>query len=138
MLDERDEHEPRTASEPCFEVTIKGEIDLGRCDELMDIVELYEGGSDVDVLIDLSAVTFMDSTGLGALAQLSRLARDRGGKVTVQNVAPRVEKVMRMTQLDHVIDVATGDVATGGVSAGGVDAEVIDLTATGGTPHAAQ
>ncbi len=121
MLEEIDEHELDVSPVACFEVTIKGEIDLGRRDELMSIVEVYESGDDVDVLMDLSAVTFMDSTGLGVLAQLSRLARERGGKVTLAHVDPRVEKVILLTHLDHVIDIAP---------------EAIDLSSREGQHHA--
>ena len=66
-------------------VVATGPAPLAREAELDGIVSTYLAGDPVDVVIDLAAVTFMDSSGLGFVARLYREAKDRGGTVTVTN-----------------------------------------------------
>ena len=86
-----------------FSAALAGEVDLARVPELHDLVEGYRNSPAVDVVIDLRDVTFMDSTGMGFMARLSRDASDRGGTVTVSHAPPDVERVIRMTGLDSIL-----------------------------------
>ena len=54
--------------------------------------------------LDLSHVTFVDSTGIGAMiALMNRLGRDR--RLEICGPAPMVRKVFRMTRLDTVFNI---------------------------------
>lgn len=61
---------------------------------------LYDSGPHLTV--DLSGVSFIDSTGLGMLVTVLREARDMGGSVVLVNVRPEVERVLSVTGLDHL------------------------------------
>ncbi|MEO9516706.1 MAG: STAS domain-containing protein [Paracoccaceae bacterium] len=64
-----------------------------------------ESGSDV-VVLDLSAVQFIDSSGLGAIvASMKQLGRDR--KLALAGLTPTVEKVFRLTRMDSVFPLFT-------------------------------
>ena len=53
------------------------------------------------VLLDLAAVTFMDSTGFGALvALLKQMGPD--GRIAVINVSPAVSRLFQITRLDSL------------------------------------
>lgn len=54
------------------------------------------------VVLDLAGVTFMDSTGIGALVQMSHDAEDAGATLTIQNPSDRVVRILEMTGLDAV------------------------------------
>jgi anti-sigma B factor antagonist len=63
-----------------------GELDIATVDALRQrlIAAVVRPG---DTVLDLSDVTFIDSTGLGAVIVADRLARERGGRLAV--IAPR-------------------------------------------------
>lgn len=55
------------------------------------------------VLVDLSAVTFMDSTGLGVLVAARRQARVFRGSFALVAPSPRVARVLSLTGLDKFL-----------------------------------
>jgi anti-sigma B factor antagonist len=58
------------------------------------------------LIADLAAVTFMDSTAIGALVQLHNAANEDGKRLVLVSVAPRVLRVLEITGLDTVFDIA--------------------------------
>ena len=58
------------------------------------------------LLIDMSAVPFVDSAGLGALIGGIRRARELGGDVTVACNRPTLIRLLRTTGFDRIVIVA--------------------------------
>ena len=54
------------------------------------------------IVLDLSNVTHVDSSGLGALLGAWTAARDKGCDLEIANLNPRVEKLVEITKLDTV------------------------------------
>lgn len=62
-----------------------------------------DGGSDT-VVLDLSQVQFIDSSGLGAIvAAMKQMGQSR--KLALAGLTPTVEKVFRLTRMDSVFSV---------------------------------
>jgi anti-sigma B factor antagonist len=59
------------------------------------------GGASIPMLIDLSEVSFMDSSGLGAL--VSSIKAAQGKDLALTGVQPAVRTVLRMTRVDRAI-----------------------------------
>jgi anti-sigma B factor antagonist len=57
-----------------------------------------------DVVVDLSPLEFVDSTGLGTLVGLYRRVRGRGRQIVLAGARPYVSRVMRVIKLDRVFD----------------------------------
>ena len=57
-----------------------------------------------DVRIDMESVTEIDARGLGMLAELTREARNSGGRVAVVRASPRVRKLLTLAHLDALLD----------------------------------
>jgi len=55
--------------------------------------------------LDLSEVTFLDSSGLGALISLNKTLRLRKGMMRLLNPAPNVRQLLELTRLDHVFEI---------------------------------
>ena len=51
------------------------------------------------VVVDMSQVTFIDSSGLSALLAGLRLARNHGGTVTLAGVSPSLRRIFDVTGL---------------------------------------
>jgi anti-sigma B factor antagonist len=58
------------------------------------------------LLIDMSAVPFLDSAGLGALIGGIRRARELGGDVAVACNRPTLVRLLRTTGFDRIVTVA--------------------------------
>jgi anti-sigma B factor antagonist len=99
-LDIKTEHGP----DQC-EITLRGEIDVYTAPKLKEqLVELIEGGCS-NVIVNLEAVTFIDSSGLGVLVSALRRARERDGAVRVVCTRDNILKIFRITGLDKVFPV---------------------------------
>jgi anti-anti-sigma factor len=57
------------------------------------------------VVLDMGGVTFMDSSGLGALLGSHRAAQQTGGSFLVRRPSHGVRRVLSMTGLDSVLQI---------------------------------
>ena len=55
------------------------------------------------VVLDLSAVPYMDSAGLGTLVLASGIAREQGGELRLCGVSERVAELIKMTRTDGLL-----------------------------------
>lgn len=85
-----------------FEAALHGEIDMDRADELHAIVNRFRISDCPSARVDLSAVTFLDSTGLGLLSSLRNTALERDGSVTLTATPPAVVKLLRLVGFDTI------------------------------------
>jgi anti-anti-sigma factor len=87
------------------EVTAAGELDFATHSVLFDALadEIDQGRA--RILLDLSGVTFCDSSGLGVLARVFRRTTERHGWLRVAAPGPRVRQTLEMANLDRMIPV---------------------------------
>jgi anti-sigma B factor antagonist len=80
-------------------VEVGGEIDLHSAPQLR--AELLKAAETVKprVVIDLSEVTFIDSTGIGVLVGALKRAREKGGALNFCGIQSRVKRVFEITGL---------------------------------------
>jgi anti-sigma B factor antagonist len=50
-------------------------------------------------------VVFCDSTGLGALVRLHKLAEQAGGKLTLARLRPQIDAAIKLTMLHRLLHV---------------------------------
>ena len=55
------------------------------------------------LIVDLHAVDFIDSSGLGALIGGLKAARQKGGDLRVADAGPQVLAVLKLTNLDRIL-----------------------------------
>ena len=82
-------------------VSVHGEIDLGCGSALGDALWAAQEGSR-DVIVDLSGVTFMDSTGLNALIGAYHRAPE-GGSLRVVGPSSAIRRVFDITGLSELL-----------------------------------
>jgi anti-sigma B factor antagonist len=85
-------------------VQVRGELDIRTCDRLERVAgaEADRGGK---VVLDLSELTFCDSTGLSGLVRLHRRAQAAGGTLVLRSPAPRVRNLLDLTGLDRLFPI---------------------------------
>jgi anti-sigma B factor antagonist len=80
---------------------VSGEVDVYAAPELRDrLTELLQGGH--SVVVDLTAVGFLDSTGLGALVAARTSATEQGASLPLVCTHQRILKLFTITGLDGV------------------------------------
>jgi anti-anti-sigma factor len=62
-----------------------------------------------DFVLDLSNVKYCDSSGLSALLVGNRLAKENDGKLTIFGINPAVEKIISISQLDTILNIASDE-----------------------------
>lgn len=96
-------------------VAVNGEVDVYAAPALRDgLTELLEDGS--SVVVDLTEVGFLDSTGLGALVAARTAAADKGGSLPLVCTHQRILKLFTITGLDGVFRIYDNvDAAVAGI-----------------------
>lgn len=84
-------------------VTCSGELDAASAPRVAEALSPLTSVPGCDPIIDLSAVDFIDSMGLGVIVTGLKHAREAQGGVSVVVSAPRVLRVFQLTGLDAVI-----------------------------------
>lgn len=81
-----------------------GELDLASVPRLRQEVLHLLGAGGRDVVLDLGAVDFVDSVGLGAVVAVAKRIRGAGGRFRVARPDPRVWDVFTLVGLDRVFE----------------------------------
>ena len=61
-------------------------------------------GSDPNVCVDFSNVTYFPTTGLGVLTRVQRLLRDRGGRLRIVGLDDNLRRMFAVTRLDSLFE----------------------------------
>jgi anti-sigma B factor antagonist len=87
-------------------IAVTGEIDLTSAPQLDDqVMSLIDGGAST-IVIDLSGVSFMDSTGLRVLLKASKLLVGAGGALELKDPSEPVQRLLEVSGLDTHFSVA--------------------------------
>jgi anti-sigma B factor antagonist len=86
---------------PVVTVTISGEIDIATSQAMRDALATGPGREHLEV--DLSAVTFMDASGIGVLLAARQKAVDSGGSLTLRAPSWAVRRLTRVLGLDELL-----------------------------------
>ena len=57
------------------------------------------------LIIDMSAVDFMDSSGLGLIMGRYTVIKELGGELIIQNPSPATEKIMNLAGMERLIKI---------------------------------
>ena len=85
---------------------VKGKVTLGTGDiALRDAVQSAVNSGATKVVINMSGVSTIDSSGVGELVSSYTHATNRGGKLKLCNLPDKINDILTITQLITVFDV---------------------------------
>jgi anti-anti-sigma factor len=85
-------------------VVPEGDVSLETVDVLREVLRgIVDSQPGVHIEVDMGAVAFLDSSGLGVLVAARRAAASRGGTLVLTDPAPTVRMVLEIAHLDGIL-----------------------------------
>jgi anti-sigma B factor antagonist len=82
---------------------IEGELDALSVVELRPIITQMSEERPSEMVVDLSRLRLIDSSGVGAIVALFKVVRAYGGKLVVDGVRDQPLAILRLLHLDRVL-----------------------------------
>ena len=85
-------------------VHVRGPLDLPEVGDLratFSEISPYEGP---DVVLDMTEVSFLGSSGMGAIAQVRNDLAAHGRHLTLRGASPSIRRAFEMTHLDRIVE----------------------------------
>jgi anti-sigma B factor antagonist len=86
-------------------VYVNGEIDVYTAPKLKEVLFPLSERSEVKMIVDLTNVTYMDSTGLGVIVGAFKSVRKVNGQFQLTGLSPRLKKLFTITGLADIMDI---------------------------------
>src|SRR5262245_3168032 len=86
-------------------VAPQGEIDLSRAPSLRTQLAAAQASKPRKLIVDLAAVSYMDSSGVATLLEAMRTIQRAGGKLILCCLQDRVRSIIEITRLDTVFTI---------------------------------
>jgi anti-anti-sigma factor len=105
-------------SDGLIRVTLEGRLDIDGSRAIDDRFSFMTTTRKVNVIVDLSGVSFLASIGIRTLMTAARGQQGRGGKLVLAAAQPLVQKVLLTAGIDQLIPLY-GSIADAQTSFGG-------------------
>ncbi len=90
---------------PRIKVELTGDVDHHNADSIREALDALIMDKQVtELVLDLSAVTFMDSSGLGVILGRYRTLTRRGGRLLLSGVPHAIDKILKMAGIYSLVD----------------------------------
>jgi anti-anti-sigma factor len=87
-------------------IALAGELDLANAGDVQAELERVEATDVRSIVIDLSGLTFMDSTGVRLLVSAQARSRADTGRLTLRRGPPAVQRVLELSGVDVLLPFA--------------------------------
>ena len=87
-------------------VVLKGDVDLESSPAAREVLLKSVDGAD-KVLVDLSSVTYIDSSGVASLVEALQAAKRNGGRFALVAASDPTRRVLELARLDKVFTLYT-------------------------------
>lgn len=97
------------ADGPQATIWLAGNIDVSNADQVTELGVVTASADFKAVVLDMSQVGFIDSTGIGAMIRVRQAATERGVEFRLRAVSSPVAQLLDLTGLLPVFDLPDGD-----------------------------
>jgi anti-anti-sigma factor len=85
-------------------LVLQGELDLSTASKVEEELRRAEAGEPAVLALDLSQLTFLDSTGLRLIVTADQRAREQGRRLAIVKGPDPVQRVFAITRLDERLE----------------------------------
>jgi anti-sigma B factor antagonist len=85
-------------------LTVRGDIDLSSASDFETALRTALDATPTSILVDLGALSFIDSSGLRVLVSVSKDAQSQGATLGLRNVPRHAQRVLDITGLSEWFD----------------------------------
>jgi anti-sigma B factor antagonist len=82
---------------------VRGELDAACVDEIREVVDRLATAGHRSVIVDMSGLSVIDSSGVGSIVSLYKRVRGNGGTVQVRGAKDQPLAILRLLKLDRVL-----------------------------------
>lgn len=90
-------------------VSLLGEFDAANSDALRAVLDEHLDAGRRVLRLDTAGVSFMDSSGVGAIVHAHARCHDEHGSLIITGVQPRIARLLEITGLDHILLIDSAD-----------------------------
>lgn len=84
---------------------IEGEIDINSSPMLKKSFDKIIAGKASKLVINLSKVSYVDSSGLATLVEMLKNMRAYGGRMRLAGMSPKIKSLFEITKLDRLFEI---------------------------------
>lgn len=85
-------------------LTVRGSLDINTAPQLAEEIDRIVAGRPGSVLVDLSALDLIDSSGVAALVKLYKGVRGAGGAITISGARDQPLSIFKLLKMDKVFN----------------------------------
>lgn len=99
-------------------VPLEGEIDLNETPQVMSVLDPLIAQRQLLIHVDLSRVSYIDSSGLATFIDAMQRVQAYGGEFALVALRDSVRRILEIARLDQVFTILPGTSATAGPAVG--------------------
>jgi len=84
---------------------VNGEVDINTAPDIKKTFDKLTSKKDPRIVINLSKVTYVDSSGLATLVEILKNMRTYGGRMRLTNLSAKVKSLFEITKLDKLFEI---------------------------------
>jgi anti-sigma B factor antagonist len=93
-------------------IRLKGALRLGQAvDDFRGAMDRVFGGGQINLVVNITDVPMIDSSGIGLLVRSQVSAKQRGGKVTLVNPSPFAVQTLKITGVLNIFEISNDEQA---------------------------
>jgi anti-anti-sigma factor len=82
---------------------LAGELDLSTVPMFVDAIDGLLDGEPIRIMLDMSKLTFVDSSGVGAYVTAFRRAQAKGSHLSIGERSPLVQRVLQLSGVENAL-----------------------------------
>lgn len=87
-------------------VAAEGQVRISTQNEFKDYLDkLFDNYASKTVILDMKAVSYMNSAGIGIIVDTFKKFRENEGKLVLSGLSPEITKLFEVTKLNRFIDI---------------------------------